>query len=341
VIGAHRSHIRAYFDPTLMRSPILALVLTLLYAALADAQPAKSAQSPPLDHRAQLAAKFRDRLAEIARATNGVVGVSVIDLASGERFGVNDTLVFPQGSAIKIPILVELFRQADAGTLRLDEKLAVTTTDQVAGTGVSQWFGDGLSSLSLRDLSVLMIVLSDNTATNMLIGKVGMRAVTNSMASMGLGTIKLQRLMIRPRESAIGSENVASATQAAELMRRIHTCQLPMSRARCDELRRILELPKGGEFPSSVPPSVRVAWKPGTVEGVATSWGLFALPANPYVVTAMVNFSDDRPASAALRELADATYEYFHRVARASAFGVRVPAALVDSIRRPPPREKH
>ncbi len=326
-----------------MRTYALALALMVVRAQVAGAQPARPPQTAPTaqtDQRAQLAAKFRDRLTQIARATDGVVGVHVIDLTSGERFGVNDSLVFPQGSAIKIPILIELFRQADAGRLRLDERVEVKAVDQVAGTGVVQWFGDGLSSLSLRDLAVLMIVLSDNTATNLVIGRVGMPAVTATMASMGLGSIKLQRLMIRPRESAIGNENVATAAQSAELMRRIHTCELPMARTRCDDLRRILELPKTGEFPASVPPSVRVAWKPGTVEGVATSWGLFALPANPYVVTAMVNFSDEQPASAALRALADAAYEYFRRIARASPLGVRVPAALADSIRRPPPEGK-
>jgi hypothetical protein len=72
------------------------------------------------------------------------------------------------------------------------------------------------------------------------------------------------------------------------------------------------------------------------VEGVETSWGLFALPANPYVLTVMVNYSDEIAATRAIRQTADATYEYFKRVARASAFGVRVPAQLADSIRKRP-----
>ncbi|MBL0170927.1 MAG: serine hydrolase [Gemmatimonadaceae bacterium] len=306
------------------------LTAALLICTLASPAQAQS------DQRAQLTAKFRARLVEVARSTDGVVGIGVIDLKSGERFGVNDTLVFPQGSAIKIPLLVELFRQADAGTLSLDERVAVRAADQVGGTGVAQWFGDGQSMLALRDLAVLMIVLSDNTATNMLIGKVGMGAVNKTMASLRLGAIALQRLMIRPLESAIGNENVATPAQAAELMRRIHTCELPMAKTRCDDLRRILEIPKDGQFPGSVPAGVRVAWKPGTVEGVETSWGLFALPANPYVVTVMVNYSDDVVATRTIRQVADAAYEYFKRVARASPYGVRVPASLADSIRKRP-----
>ena len=287
-----------------------------------------------IPHRTELTQKFRDQLADLARRSEGVVGIAVIDLASGEHFGVNDTLPFPQGSAIKIPLLIELFRQADAGALSLTERVPVRAADQVGGTGVAQWFGDAQSMLSLRDLAVLMIVLSDNTATNLLIEKVGMNAVNGTMSSMSVPSVKLQRMMIRPRESAVGNENVATAAQAAEIMRRIHRCELPMSKPRCEDLRRILEIPKSGAFPASVPSTVRVAWKPGSVEGVETSWGLFALPGNPYVLTVMVNYSEAEPASRTVREVADATAAYFRRIARSTKFGVRVPAALVDSIRR-------
>lgn len=310
-----------------MRRLLSAGLLTLIFSAPVHSQP---------DQRAQLASKFRTTVDEIVRVTNGVVGVSIIDLKSGERFGINDSLVFPQGSAIKIPVLIELYRQADAGIIKLDERVAVRVADQVAGSGVAQYFTEGQSLLSLHDLAVLMIVLSDNAATNVLIGKVGMPAVNATMASMKLPSIKLQRLMIRARESAVGSENIATPAQAAELMRRIHTCELPMTKAHCDELRRILEISKSGAFPASVPRGVRVAWKPGTVEGVETSWGLFALPGNPYVVTAMVNYSDEAAGQAALRQIADAAYEYFLRVARTSAFGVRVPLQLADSVKKPP-----
>lgn len=139
---------------------------TLLLATLATSAHAQSG-----DQRTQLTAKFRAKLTEIARNTEGVVGLSVIDLKSGERFGVNDTLRFPQGSAIKIPILVTLYAQAEAGVCSLEEKVPLKAADQVAGTGVAQYFSAGQSMLSLHDLAVLMIALSDNAATNVLIEK--------------------------------------------------------------------------------------------------------------------------------------------------------------------------
>jgi beta-lactamase class A len=155
-----------------------AALLALVFAFCAPG--ALKAQNP---QRTELAQKFRAQLADISRRAEGVVGVAVIDLVSGERFGVNETLVFPQGSAIKIPLLIELFRQADAGHLSLTERVPIRASDQVGGTGVAQWFGDAESTLSWHDLAVLMIVLSDNTATNLVINKVGMPAVNAQMAA--------------------------------------------------------------------------------------------------------------------------------------------------------------
>ncbi|MCC6319028.1 MAG: serine hydrolase [Gemmatimonadaceae bacterium] len=301
-------------------------VCALLFSSAAWAQPAP---------RAELTEKFRAQLAAIAQRTNGVVGIGVIDLTTGDRIGVNDSATFPQGSAIKVSILLELFRQRDAGALRLDERVAMRAADRAGGSGITQYFGDGASALSLGDLAVLMIVLSDNTATNLLIDRVGMERVNALMQQLRLPGIRLQRRMIRPAESAAGRENVATPAQAAQLLQRLHACDLPISRASCEEVRRILEIPKAGSVPASLPGDVRVAWKGGSVEGVETAWALVALPGRPYVITVMVTYGDAAEALAAIRQVADASWEYFRRLARASAYGVRVPLSLVDSIRTP------
>jgi beta-lactamase class A len=274
--------------------------------------------------RAQLADRFRATLREIAGAADGVLGVQIVDLTSNERFGVNDTLRFPQGSAIKVPLLVELYRQAESGTLTLDTRVRVRAADQVGGTGVLSGFGDGTSELSLRDLAVLMIVLSDNTATNVLIDRVGRDRVNALTRDLGLAEIKLQRKMIQPGESMAGNENIATPGAAAAFMTRIAKCEIPVSAPRCSDLRRILEIPKSGAIPASVPGSIRVAWKPGTLEGVSTAWAIVDLPTRPYVIAAMVNYGG-AGADAVVRRVADAAFAYFARLARVTPYGVRVP----------------
>jgi beta-lactamase class A len=279
--------------------------------------------------RAILATKLRTELRRIADDTKGVVGAQVIDLATGERIGVNDTLTFPQGSAIKVPLLIELFHQDDAGTLKLSTRVPVRLADRTGGSGLLQNLGDATSELSLGDLAMFMITVSDNTATNLLIDRVGMDKVNATTRALGVPEVKLQRKMIRPRDSFAGNENIATPMAAATIMAKIAKCELPMSRDRCAALRQLLEIPKGGPIEASVPEGVKVAWKPGDIEGVNTAWGLVDLPGRPYVVVGMVNYSDADEGMKALRRIADAAYGYFHVLARSTPYGARVPLDVI------------
>ena len=297
-----------------------AAAMLLVAPGMAGAQPGQ---------RAILAAKLRTELHRIADDTKGVVGAQVIDLATGERIGVNDTLTFPQGSAIKIPLLIELYHQDDAGALKLSTRVPVRLVDRTGGSGLLQNLGDGTSELSLGDLAMFMITVSDNTATNLLIDRVGMEKVNATTRALGVPDVKLQRKMIRPRDSFAGNENIATPSGAATIMAKIAKCELPMSKERCGELRRLLEIPKGGPIEASVPEGVRVAWKPGDIEGVNTAWGLVDLPGRPYVVVGMVNYSDADEGMKALRRIADTAYGYFHVLARSTPYGVRVPLDVI------------
>lgn len=311
----------------------VALTVALMAAAPLQAQtrPAigQSPEQPQTAERAILAGKFRRFLEQQAASFPGVMGVEVVDLTTGQRFGVADTLVFPQGSAIKIPLLIELYRQVDTGRLNLDQRVAVTAADQVGGSGVAQYFAAGSSSLSIHDLAILMITLSDNTATNILIGRVGMDAVNRTMASLGYPDIKLQRLMIHQESSARGDENIATPAQAASLMARIARCDLPMAKPRCEALRAMLEIPKEGSFSRPIPPDVKVAWKPGGITGVATAWGLVELPGRPYIVTVMTNYGRGAGGNA-IEAISKGAYDYFARLAGATRYGTRVPLELLE-----------
>jgi beta-lactamase class A len=320
----------------LARTALLAVVPLIAPrpAAAQGGGPTPAVAAAQAQHRAILRAKLRRALAQVADSFPGVLGVEVIDLADGSRVGVNDTLVFPQGSAIKVPILLELFRRAEARPGYLRERRAVPAAAHVGGSGVLTYFTDGGSELTLEDLAVLMIALSDNTATNVLIDELGMSAVNETATRLGLTRTRLQRKMIRPDLSARGDENVSTPAEAAALMARLARCDLPLSAAACARVRAILEIPKEGDAVRAVvPDSIRVASKPGDLEGVGTVWALVDLPDRPYVVTIMATYGAG-DIGATLRRVAALAHEHFTRLARATAYGVRVPpAALRD---RPP-----
>lgn len=127
--------------------------------------------------------------AEIA----GVVGVSVIG-PNGERWSHNGHRAFRTASVVKIPLMVEVYRRIDRGEHALDDTFTLSTDDKAPGSGVLLHLHDGIE-MSLNDLIYLMMSISDNTATNMLIDLVGMEQVNETMRERGMTSSNLGRKM--------------------------------------------------------------------------------------------------------------------------------------------------
>lgn len=282
------------------------------------------------EHRAILRQHFLAELERIVVGFDGVAGLHLVDLTDGDRFDLRGDLIFPQASAIKITILLELFRRAESDPSLRRKRVELTATNRTAGSGVLQVLTDGGSALSLEDHAIYMILHSDNTSTNILIDELGMDAINRLSASLGAPGTVIQRRMIQPEASARGQENLSTPREAARIMERIASCDLPMSPAACQRVREILELPKGGPTRAPVPAAVPIAFKPGGITGVATTWALVGLAGRPYVLTVMTNYGGD--GGAVVEAVSRAAYQYFTRLAGATPYGTRVPPNLL----RPP-----
>lgn len=134
--------------------------------------------------RADTAALHRT-LDSIAAAHRGVIGYTVRNLETGESLSLRGDSTFATASLIKVPILVALYDQIEQKRISLDDRIIVTKTDKVPGSGVLQFLHDGLE-ITVGDAAWLMITLSDNTATNLLLDKVPMRRVWQKMEALGL-----------------------------------------------------------------------------------------------------------------------------------------------------------
>jgi len=271
--------------------------------------------------------KTEARLREIVANARGAMGLVAVDLVSGERLAINEHLTFPQGSAIKIPILMEVYKQAHEGRFRLTDRRRIEKVHMVGGSGILKEFGDGTSELSIYDLCVLMIVLSDNTATNVLIDLVGMENVNRTMASLGLTRTRLQRKMIDPAASARGDENLSTPAEAARLMEILYRGEF-INREVCEQILAILKKPKRTAVSSGVPSEVPIASKPGGIPGVSTEWAIVYLKERPYVLVVMENYGMGEEASAAFRDISRIVYDYFWRLGRATRYGTYVDPTL-------------
>ncbi len=145
---------------------------------------------------AQGPADWETRLRSYAEEFGGRVGLAAKSIATGETIAVNADTLFPTASVIKLPVLVELFYQFGEGTLTPNQPIKLEENANVPGDGVLRFFHEG-QTLQLLDIATLMIILSDNTATNYVIDQLGkthdekLEAVNTRMRVLGLKNTKL------------------------------------------------------------------------------------------------------------------------------------------------------
>lgn len=279
---------------------------------------ARAAQPAPAAAAAELRAQTQARLEKAAAGVDGVVGYCIIDLTSGDRFERSAGQVFPTASTIKLAILYELMARADEGALSLDDTLTLDRGRAVPG-GILYELGTPV--LSLRDYANVMVIESDNTATNVLIARLGMEAITARMAKAGLAATRLRRYMIDLAAAKRGLENVSTPADLARLLEMFHTGS-GLTPARQQEALRILEKPKSSPIRSAVPPGVAVASKTGALEGVRADTAIVYAKNRPFVFVAMTTFLQDEDAgNSAIEEMARAAYNYFSRLGAGSELG--------------------
>jgi len=254
---------------------------------------------------AELRAKFEQRLQQISSRVDGVVGYSVLDLTSGDRIAHLERETFPTASTIKLAIVYELFRQAAEGRIRLDDTIALDRAKAVGGTGVL--FQLGTPTLSVRDYATLMVIVSDNTATNVLIDRLGMQNISARMRSLGLGATKLRRHMMDTAAARRGDENVSTPDDIVRLLQAIEKDEPDAS--------ALLKKPKESRLRRALPPGVEAADKPGELDGVRVDAGIVFAKNRPYALCVMATFlTSEVEGERAIEEMSRAAYDYFSRL---------------------------
>src|SRR5207302_7514859 len=130
--------------------------------------------------------KLEAGIGEVDRDLDGVLGLAILDLSSGQKFLLHPDDVFPQASSIKIAVLAELYRQAQQGKLKLTDLYTVEASDLVPDSDILGGLTPGVTRITNRDLATMVVAVSDNSATNVLIDRVGMENVNALMDSLGL-----------------------------------------------------------------------------------------------------------------------------------------------------------
>jgi beta-lactamase class A len=303
----------------LMRLAVLVFMLLTATAHAADA-PLNLKQQVLWDH-------LRLAVAEEEQQLDGVLGVAILDLNSGQQLLVRPDEVFPQASSIKIAVLAELYHQSQqsthgvSGKATLKDRYVVRAADIVADSSILGGLTPGVSSLTNRDLATIMVAVSDNSATNVLIDRVGMDNVVHLAESLGLSHTQLRRKMMDLQAAAQGRENISTPREMMALLEQIYRGKV-IEPPLLDDFFNVLATHKDSWIPRDLPADLKIANKPGELEGVRNDSGIVFVKNRPYVICVMTTYlASERAGEEAIARISRLAYDLFDRLSRASDLG--------------------
>lgn len=230
----------------------------------------------------------RARIKEMEQETGGRIAVSFRDLLSGRRFSYKGTCAFLSASTIKILLLAELLRQAEAGKFSLSGSIILGEKDRTGGDGILKELDPG-HIFTVRELALLMIIVSDNEATNRLLDLVGMKNVNRLTETLHLSAAWWGRKMMDEAARQRGDENFICSDDLTLLLTKIYRGTLISKKASAFMLDALKRQQQGERLQRYLPDAVPLAHKCGDLAGVENDAGIFLFPNHPYVLTVLTN----------------------------------------------------
>lgn len=237
-------------------------------------------------------------------------GVFLLDLDNGAYVDINSNRSFPAASTIKIPILMAFFQDVDAGKIRLDEMLTLEKEMIVGGSGNIQYQAPG-SKYTALDLATKMITISDNTATNMLIAKLGgQEALNGRFRSWGLTTT-----MIRSPLPDLQGTNTTSPRELGNLISMVNQGNVVTMRSRDSMLNIMNRTERDNLLPAGLGKGANAYHKTGDIGTMLADAGLIDVPTGKrYIAAIMVQRPNNDPRAAKLiSSISSSAYQYFSK----------------------------
>ena len=288
-------------------------------------------------------AAIEARIVAAADEVEGVVGVFARDLATGAVVAHNADTIFPTASVMKVPILYELYHQVEAGGVDLAARRPLVEADLVPGSGILRDLAPGIAP-TLHDLATLMITVSDNVATDLVIERIGLDRLAATLRDLGLTRTTIPMTVRALLYSTVGLDaanpdhtyalyqertnagvidwgcrayadednNLSTPREMAALLERIERRD-GLGDASCAAMIDIMKRQKYGDrIPQHLPEGTEVAHKTGSIRGVRNDAGIVYAPAGPYTISLFAKrLADPVAAVAALAQISKIIWEGF------------------------------
>ena len=273
-----------------------------------------------------LAQSLSERIEPLIAKHQGTVCVAIKHLATGETFFHRPQKVVPTASLIKFPVMIEYYRQVDAGKLSGDRMVTLTQEDKVPGSGILTDHFANSSVLPLETINHLMIAFSDNTATNLVLDQIGIPNVAKTMQQLGLPETQIHSKVFR-RDTSIAQDRSQKyglgSTTAADmlsLLEQLHARKLVSPEASERMLTHLLSCDDKTKLLRFLPKEIKGYHKTGAVNESRTDAGLFDTPSGWIAMVCLTSenqdksWGDSNAAEILCGRIAQETYEHFHPI---------------------------
>jgi beta-lactamase class A len=275
----------------------------------------------------------------------GVVGVAAKHLVTGRELGHNTRMVFFTASTLKVPLLVELYRQVDEGRIHLDQRMELTDQLRVPGSGVFKELASGLQP-TIRDAAMLMIIISDNTATDLLYELVGRENLSAALKKWGLTQTRIPMTVRQLLYSAVDLDpenpdhtmalcserllrgeynlesdayddtrsDVSSPSDMATLLEMLHSGEILSPESTESALDILKRQQLRTVIPHALPLATPAAHKTGYYLGIRADVGIVYAPNGPYTIAIMAKDITERDrvkVDLSLSDISAAIYRAF------------------------------
>ena len=265
--------------------------------------------------------KLEASIQEVDQHLDGVMGLAIEDLTTGDHYFLHEDEVFAQASSIKITVLANLYLQAQEGKLKLTDLYTVQPSDLVPDSDIMNGLTPEVTRVTLRDLATMMVAVSDNSATNVLIDRVGMQNVNAMLDALGLTHTRLRRKMMDLEAAKQGRENISTPREMMTLLDAIYHGKV-LNKQSADDFFKMLSTNKDSFIPRDLPPGLKIANKPGELEAVRNDSGIVFVEGRPYVICVMTAFlRNEREGEEAITKVSLETWRMFDRLSRATEYG--------------------
>lgn len=228
-----------------------------------------------------------DVVRQVAEETPGRLGCHICDPGGRVFASHRADERFSTASVIKVPILAALAAAVDRGEHGWDEAVRVNAGDRAAGSGVIQYLSP--RGYTLRDAATLMIIVSDNRATNMIIDLLGLDRITEYCRTSGWPGTILGRRMFDFEARTRGRDNVSTPRETADLLARLQAGTLLSAASTEVALTMLRRQQLLYKLPAWLPPDTPAANKTGNMTGVENDSGILYLPSGPVVASVYIN----------------------------------------------------